>query len=399
MIGSLLQPEVQQFILEHEQDDERTLVLQKREILGIPSSIIAEQIAGRRKAKTKLPLYYNTLNIVYPPGLNLEQSSSEKTAAFKANTLESILADKKILVDLTGGLGVDSYFMSRVFQRVIHVEPSSSLHEITQHNHKVLKAENIIYKNSTAEDFLKMQSGKVDCIFIDPSRRDKSNQKVIRLSDCEPDVPALLSEIFEKTNYLFIKTSPLLDVQQGIKELQHVKKVWVVSVDNECKELLFLCQKNYSGSPDIVAVNLAGSQQEEFSFTLEEEKNTQSEFSEPLNYLYEPNASVLKSGAFKLIGKNFSLQKLHPSTHLYTSNVLVQSFPGRIFKIIQSVKADPKTLHEVFPEGKANILTRNYPLSSDELKKKTKLKDGGARYLIGCSGQRQKYLLAAERIV
>ena len=326
MIDSLLQPEIQQFILEHEQDDERKLVLQNREILGIPSSLIAEQIAGKRKAKAKLPLYYNTANIVYPPGLNLEQSSSEKTAAYKANVLDSAISNKTSLVDLTGGLGIDSFFMSRVFQDVIHIEPNASLLEITRHNHKVLKGEKIVYQNSTAEDFLKTHEQKVDCIFIDPSRRDKSNQKVIKLSDCEPDVPALLSEIFERSNYLFIKTSPLLDLQQGIKELQSVKKVWVVSVDNECKELLFLCQKNYTGSPDILAVNLTGSHQEEFLFTFEKEKHTKSEFSEPLTYLYEPNASVLKSGAFKLIGESFFSNEASPQ---YTSIYFWKS--GSIF--------------------------------------------------------------------
>lgn len=397
MIDLLFRKEVQDFILTHEQEDEKKLVLKHRMILDVPSSIIAEQISGRRKAKTKLPLYYNTRNIVYPPGLNLEQSSSEKTAAFKATILSSALGPNKTITDLTGGFGIDSFFMSKVCREIIYTEPNDSLLHVAKHNHATLGATNIQYHNTTAENFLSSSSGKVDCIFIDPSRRNKASQKVFKLSDCEPDIPALLSEIFQRSNCLLIKTSPLLDIQQGIKELKHVERVWVLSVDNECKELLFFCRKNFAGESRLVAVNLQDGHAD-FEFNLAEEKNTHSKSSEPLTYLYEPNTSILKAGAFKFIGEHFSLFKLHPSTHLYTSTELIQSFPGRIFKIMRAVKSDPKTLLEVFPDGKANVITRNYPLTPEELKKKTKLKDGGEGYLLGFTGPSEKYLIAAERI-
>jgi 16S rRNA G966 N2-methylase RsmD len=397
MIDLLIRKEVQDFILAHEQEDEKKLVLKHRMILEVPSSIIAEQIVGRRKAKSKLPLYYNTPNIVYPPGLNLEQSSSEKTAELKATSLNFILGPNKIIADLTGGFGVDSFFMSRVCKEVIYAEPNDSLLQFAKHNHATLGATNIQHHNTTAENFLSSFSGKVDCIFIDPSRRNKASQKVFKLSDCEPDVPGLLSEIFQRSNCLLIKTSPLLDLQQGIKELKSVEKVWVVSVDNECKELLFFCRKDFVGEPRLVAVNLQEGH-ENFEFSLAEEKNTISKFSGPLSYLYEPNASILKAGAFKMIGEKYSLFKAHPSTHLYTSTDLIQNFPGRIFKIICAVKPDPKVLHEILPDGKANVITRNYPLTPQELKKKTKLKDGGEGYLLGFTGPSEKYLVAAERI-
>jgi len=397
MIASLLQPEVQQFIREHEQDDEKKLILKHRTIHNVPSSIIAEQIIGRRKAKTKLPLYYSSQGIVYPPGLNLEQSSSEETAVFKAKTLKSIIGADNEIADLTGGFGIDSFFFSRVFNKVHYIEPNASLLSVARHNHETLQAKNIEYHNSNAEDFLRSFPKKLDCVFIDPSRRTKSNQKVFKLSDCEPDVPGLLSTVFQKADCLLIKTSPLLDIQQGIRELKNVERVWVISVENECKELLFFCQKGFVAEPMINAINLHHDPVS-FEFSLSEEKETVAKFSEPLTFLYEPNASILKAGAFKLVGEKFSIFKLHPSTHLYTSQELIQNFPGRIFKITHPVKPDSKTLKEIFTEGKANVITRNYPLSPEELKKKTKLKDGGDLYLIGFTTQKEKCLVASTRI-
>lgn len=397
MIELLHRKEVQDFLVENEQEDEKKLILKQRTLFDIPSSIIANQIIGRRKAKSKLPLYYSTRGIVYPPGINVEQSSSEKTALFKADLLNGILSKKNTLVDLTGGFGVDSFFLKGIFDTVHFVEPNASLLSFAQHNHKTLGVDSIHYHHSTAEQFLDTFNEKLDCVFLDPSRRSKTNQKVFRLSDCEPNAASLLSQIFEVCEFALIKASPLLDIHQGIQELSHVEKVWVVSIENECKEVLFLCHKGYEAEPTIVTVNLQEGQCD-FSFTLQEEKNCVPSFSAPLSYLYEPNTSILKASAFKLIGVKFSLQKLHPSTHLYTSNELIQNFPGRIFKIITFVKSDRKSMKEIFPEGKANVITRNYPLSVDELKKKTKLRDGSELYLIGFSGKDEKYLVAANRL-
>lgn len=395
MMEALIRKDVQEFIFAHEQDDEKKLVLKHRFILDVPSSVMAEQISGRRKAKTKLPLYYSTRNIVYPPGINLEQSSSQETSQFKATILRSI-TDGNVLADLTGGLGVDSFFMSQVFGRTEFIEPNQSLLQVAQHNHYVLGATTIGYHPISAEQFIQSYPAKLSVAYLDPSRRSKSNQKVFKLSDCEPNVPPLLSNLFQKTDCVLIKTSPLLDIQQGIKELQYVEKVWVVSVDNECKELLFLCRKELEGEPRIIAVNLEA-EPTEFPFLVSEEKNAAVKFSEPLTFLYEPNASVLKAGAFKLISQRFSVFKVHPNTHLYTSDDLIQNFPGRIFKIRDRIKPNSKMAHELFPKGMANIITRNYPLSPEELKKKLNLKDGGEFYLIGFSAA-EKYLVAVNRI-
>lgn len=397
MIDLLVQKEVQDFIVKHENADEKKLILKQKEILGVPTSVIAEQITGRRKAKLKLPLYYSSRNIVYPPGLNLEQSSSQSTGTFKAEILETIVQTNSTIVDLTGGFGVDSFFLSKRFGKLIYIEPNASLLQFAKHNHEVLGANNIQHQNVLAEEFIQKNQEQLDCAYIDPSRRDKASQKVFKLSDCEPNMPALLPILFKQTNCVLIKTSPLLDIQQGIRELAGVEKVWVVSVDNECKELLFLCRLEFQGEPKVEAVNLSH-HKTSFEFTLSEEKNASSEYSDPLTYLYEPNASVLKAGAFKLVGSSFSIAKIDVNTHLYTSDNLVENFPGRIFIILQPVKPDAKTLTEIFPDSKANVITRNYPLTPEELKKKTKLKDGGDLYLIGFSGKKEKHLVAAARL-
>ncbi len=400
-LSDLLSSDVQSFIHQHENDDVKQLVLKHKIIHGVPSNIIADQLNGRRKAKEKLPTFYHTKNIVYPPGINVEQSSSEQTAQYKGAILsqQDAKLKNKSLVDLTGGFGVDSYFFSKVFKDVQYVELNESLLEISKHNHQQLSANNIQHHNTSAGEFLASHKHPFDIAYIDPSRRAAGNQKVYSLNDSEPNIVHLQEVIFAKVDCLLIKVSPLFDIQQGLKEMKFVQQVFVVSVDNECKEVLFLCVKNFTGEPKIVASNiLSGNRIDSFSFLFSTERLIEASFSEPLSYLYEPNASILKAGAFKTISSEFKINKLHPSTHLYTADHLLENFPGRIFKVVALVKADPKTLKDFFPEGKANVTTRNYPLSVEELKKKTGLKDGGDKFLIGFSGMKTKILVVANRV-
>ena len=400
-LSDLLSPDVQAFIHQHENDDVKQLVLKHKLVHGIPSNIIADQINGRRKAKEKLPTLYQAKDVIYPRGVNVEQCSSQQTAEYKASIFSQKDNDlkNKHLVDLTGGFGVDSFFFSKVFKSVQYVEPDERLLEISKHNHQQLGATNVLYHNATAEKFLLSPEHTFDIAYIDPSRRAAGNQKVYSLHDCEPNIVHLQDIIFAKAECLLVKVSPLLDIQQGLKELKFVQQVFVVSVDNECKEVLFLCSKNYTSEPEVVAVNiLPGNRIDSFSFLFSNERSAEASFSEPLSYLYEPNASILKAGAFKTIGTEFKIAKLHPSTHFYTADRLIEKFPGRIFKIEALAKADPKSLKEFFPEGKANITTRNYPLSVEELKKKTGLKDGGNKFLIGFSSMKSKSLAVAVRV-
>jgi hypothetical protein len=394
----IIQPNVQEYILENENADEKKLLLSKKEILGIPSSVIANQISGRRKAKLKLPTWHQTKGIVYHSNLAVEQSSSEATAKFKTQIIKDLLKKKTLLADLTGGFGVDSLFFSKIFDQVNYVEPNKELVEIVSHNHHQLQASNAQHHTQTAEEFLKENSSKFDLIFLDPSRRDESNRKVFRLADCVPSIAELQPIIFQRTNHILLKASPLLDIQQGLREITHVKKVFVVSVENECKELLFFADQNFSGEPTIEAVNLnqEGEVKETFVFLASDEKKAEILVNVPLSYLYEPNASILKAGAFKLISSRFGIFKTHTNTHLYTSEKLIPNFPGRTFKI-EKIDPTDKELKILLPDGKANVATRNYPLSADELKKKLKLKDGGEKFVIGFSGGDRKYIIVAIR--
>lgn len=400
VLKDLLLPEVQKFIHDHEHDDERDLVLRHKEILGLPSATIAEQIAGRRKAKEKLPLYYQTPGIIYPPAINLEQTSSEQTARFKSSLITDALAahgDRTRAIDLTSGLGIDTYFLSRIFTHFDAVEPNPDLFDIARHNHQQLGATNIRHHNTTAEAFLAQLSENVSLIFIDPSRRT-SNKKVFTLTDSEPDIVSLQQLIFEKTDNLLVKASPLLDISLALKALDFVKSVCVVAVDNEVKELLFFAEKFFNGEAVINSVNLLRQRHDSFSFSPTDEAAATVKFSDPLTYLYEPNAAILKAGAFKTIAQRFNLAKIQSSTHLYTADHLAEDFPGRVFFIEARVRPDTKSLKPFFPEGKANVTTRNYPLTVEELKKKTGLKDGGEKFLIGFSGVKEKFLVAARRV-
>lgn len=397
---NLFKDEVRLFIREHEQDDPRNIALLSNKISGISTSELAAQIAGRQKAKSKIQTYYAKDTIIYPPSLNLEQSSSEATAKFKAALLEEMgITKDNSLVDLSGGFGIDSFFLSRILKKVIHVEPNSALQEIALHNHKALGADNILYVNKTAEEFLTLPEERFDVAYVDPSRRIE-NRKVFALTDCEPNIPALQNKIFEHAKVLILKAAPLLDISVGIKSLSFVKKVIVLSVDNECKELLFICEYNFIGEPLISAINIQVREELclTFSFTQSQEQNMVLNYTEPKVYLYEPNASILKSGAFKSVAQRFDVTKLAASTHLYTANELLTDFPGRIFKIDQITKADPKLIHGLLPDKKANVVTRNYPLSAEALKKKLKLMDGGDHYILAFSSNKQKYVTLCSRI-
>jgi len=392
-------PAIQKFLREHEEDDVRELVLKQKEINGVPSSVIANQLSARRKAKSKLPLWYKTNAIIYPPATNIEQCSSEATAIFKTQIINSQVSSKKSVADLTGGFGVDTFYLSSVFECVHYVEPDAGLFEITRHNHEQLGASEIIHHCLPAETYIEQSDLIFDLIYIDPSRRDEQSRKVYKLADCFPDVTSLQKIIFTKSDYLLIKASPLLDIQQGLREIHHVKKVFVVSVGNECKELLFFAESNYAGEPVIEAVDLleSGIVRSSFSFTFTEERNATVIPGEPDQYLYEPNASILKSGAFKLMSEKFGLTKQDVNTHLYTSAVVVPGFPGKVFHI-EHLNPDARHLKELLPEGKVNVISRNYPLTPDEIKKKLRLRDGGQNFLIGFSSSRKKYLALCSRV-
>jgi 16S rRNA G966 N2-methylase RsmD len=385
LLAQLLSREVQEFIFTHEKDDPSKLALKLAKEKNPLAKEIVNQIKSRQKAKDKLPSLYSTSKIVYPDYISMEQCSSEKSALFKSGLIAG-----ESLIDLTAGLGIDALFFAKKFKKITLIEPNQQLLHTVQHNYNCLKIKNAIFLNSTAEDFLNHYDGKADCIFIDPSRRLENNRKVIFLSEYQPNVPALLSRLFQITTTILIKTAPLLDIQAALGELSVVAKIIIVSVNNDCKEVLYMLKKDYDSEPEIETINLLSKGLQEFSFKLSDERNFVASFSAPLTYLYEANSSVLKAGAFKAIAQRFNLKKLHPHSHLYTSLQEVTDFPGRVFKIEAVVKPDKKEISKHLPDFKANISLRNYKGTVHEFQKKMNIKDGGNLYLFATTGTDNK---------
>lgn len=351
-----------------------SVLLSKPTFTGVEQKELVEQIEAKKKCREKLPTWFNTPNIYYPNKLNIEQTSSELTARYKAQLIHG-----KSLIDLTGGLGIDSFFFAQKFSIVIHCEINSELSKIASHNFNMLKQKNISCIPENGVDHLRGSNQKFDWVYVDPSRRNDKKGKVFLLEDCLPNLPKHLPLIFEKTENVLVKTSPLLDIKLAIDTLGFVKEIHVVAVQNDVKELLFVLEKECSDSIKVTAINLGPNEKEEFTFSLENESQISSDHGPPATYLYEPNSAILKSGGFKSVAKSFGVHKLHMHSHLYSSEQLVD-FPGRRFKVQQALPYSKKSLKSL-SITKANITTRNFPISVAEIRKKHKIKDGGDRYL------------------
>jgi len=373
---AVLDPKVQDYIRENENANIAQLILKGSPFAGITPAEIAQQIEARKKAKKKLPTWYEKKQIYFPAGLNLEQTSSEITAQYKA----SLVKGKK-LIDLTGGFGIDSFFFAEALEHVTHVEQNEELSKIAEHNFQQLSnKENTTFINGNSLDYLAKSPHHYDVIFIDPARRDELGGKVFRLQDCEPDVLSNLKLLIEKSDLLLIKTAPLLDIQLGLKELGSVKEIHIVGVNNEVKELLWLIDKNNSqANVKLICKNFTKEYIETFEAFIEEETQAKAEYSQPQDYLYESNATLLKAGFFQLLAEKLQLKKIAQHSHLYTSKELI-SFPGRSFKIIEMIPFSKKEMKS-WSNKKANITTRNFPISVENIRKKFKIKDGGKDYL------------------
>ena len=365
------QHSVQQFINDHLYSDTLKLALKKSPFPDISMRELLFQIEGKRKAKEKIPSFFQIDDVVYPPSVSMEQCSSEQTASYKAS-----LCRGDRLVDLTGGFGVDSWMFSKVFHQVVYCEKNEDLVNIARHNFSVLNAQNIVVQQGDGFDFLKHQQQTFDWIYIDPSRRDQHNRKMHTFSDCTPDVVENLDTLFQYSERMMIKSSPMLDIDKAISELKQVESVHILAVKNEVREVLYLLKKEHKEPPTVIAVNICQDKTQVFSFSKEELQCEKAAFSMPFAFLYEPNAAVMKSGAFNLISARFNIFKLHKNSHLYTSNHHISDFPGRIFKIKELVAYKP-----VNNLSQANISVRNFPDTPDEVRKKLKLRDGGDVFL------------------
>jgi hypothetical protein len=391
----LLKPEVWSFVLEHQHDEVNQLALRAKQYPQLPMTDIIRQIGARQKAQGKLPTWLAQPQVLFPPNLSLEQSSSESTARYKA---AQVFGDT--LVDLTGGFGVDDFFFARQFERVIHVERNAELSQLAAHNFTVLGADNITCVNADAEAYLNQMSATVDCIYLDPARRDQAQGKVFRLEDCEPDVLRLLPLLLQQCKNLLLKTSPMLDIDLAVRQLSGVNHIWVVALANECKEVLYQFSEQAEADPLITAVHLhKEGESEVFSFTRSQERQAEADLSDVQSFVYEPNVALLKAGAFQSLALRYDLKKLHAHTHLYTSDSLRNDFPGRIFKCEAISKLDKKALKAYLPEGKAHVTVRNFPISVADIRRQTGIREGGDVYLLATTDRHNRKIILVTRKV
>lgn len=384
------------FIREHAADDLARLLLSASRYpeIDLPQAVL--QIAARRQIRDKLPAWHADETLYFPSRIAAEQCSSEQTALYKAQ----LIGPGATLCDLTGGLGIDTYYFSLKAGHVIYMERFPAYAEAARHNFACLGAGNIRVMEGDSTVLCEAVEG-IDVFYIDPARRAEGNRRVFALTDCEPDLTRLLPRLLGKAPTVLAKLSPMADLRLTLDLLPGTTAVHILSVRNECKELIFRIDRNAekaggkparpsagqdasAGSPEITCVNFTASgKQQTYTFTLREEAAA---IAPPATavaaYLYEPNASILKAGAFKSIALRLHVAKLHPSSHLYTSDRLAGDFPGRVFRVEEVIPfhgKNVKNLGRMLPQ--ANLTVRNFPLSAEELRKRLKLKEGGDTYL------------------
>ncbi len=395
--------DTKEFILTNINSDTRALALKKISNPNINLRCALEQISAHQIARHKIPSWASSSDIIYPPHISLEQCSSELTARYKAKIIASSLSNLQSVIDLTGGLGVDSYFISQHFQKATYIEQNSVLCALASNNFPILGANNVTAVNTSAEEYFNtLDTVTFSAIYLDPHRRSSSGSKVVSISDCTPNVCTLKDTIFRHTSDMFIKLSPMLDITLAIKEIGNIKGIWIISLQNECKEVLIHSQRNYLGSISLSCVNiLSEKRSEEISSTWGEEKDITLSIAKSLgNYIYEPNSSILKAGLFKTVSHNWNIPKLHQHSHLYTSEELIPDFHGRSFHIENIIPFSNKVAKEIHSITKqANVLTRNFPLAANILREKLKLKDGGSYYIIGTTlHDNSRVLIVTKRI-
>lgn len=372
----MLNASTKEFIEEHRNEDVRTLALQAKRYPSVDMRDAVEQIEGWQQAREKLPAWAATKGIIYPPKISMEQCSSEATAKYKA----SLVAGKGF-VDITGGFGIDFSYMCRGFDEAFYVERNTKLCDIARSNFSLLGLNNARVVNGNSEELL-ASLPQLDWIFIDPARRDGDGRKVVALSDCEPNVVALEEQLLAKATNVMIKCSPMLDITLACRQLNSVVAVYVVAVNNECKELLFVLGQGNGCDCSVHCVNICKEGVQQFVFTQADEASSSIVYSNRVGkYLYEPNATIQKAGCSRLLANRFGLNKLHANSQLYTSDSLVADFPGRVFEVVEVLgfsKADIKKIQSL---QKANITVRNFPESVQQLRKRLKLSDGGDNYI------------------
>lgn len=385
-ISKIYTEELKQFVQDHLEGDPALLFMRLRDKVGFDLKHAIHQMEARQKALKKLPTWSCNFDLFFPPGLSVEQASSEDTAQFKFELVQG-----ESMIDLTGGFGVDTYFLAKNFKEATYCERNEDLADIFKYNMQVLGESKFRIQQGDGIEFLAGTSEIFDLIYVDPARRGGQNQKLYKLSDCEPDTVIHWSLLQSKAQSVLVKASPMMDIKQSLQELPDIQKVWVVSVKNEVKEVLLLWEKNKEVEEIAIhCVDLRPDGRQKFDFSFEKEASTESIFSEVKSYIIEPMAAILKAGGFKYFGQQYGLEKLHPNSHLYTSDSYSEGIPGRVFEVISELHQPKKELKSLFPKGQVNVLARNFALSAEEIKNKFRLKDGGSDFLI-CTKVGEKY--------
>ena len=370
------------YIRHHRDDDVRKLALKGCQDPDVDFPFALQQIQGRQKAKEKLPEMFANPDILFPATVSMEQCSSEATARYKASILHG-----NIFADLSGGFGVDALALAKVFKQGFYVEPMAELCELMKHNTNVLNINNLHILNGTLEELLPTLPD-VDVIYLDPSRRNVHGQRVVTLQECSPDLTRCKELLLKKARcQVVVKLSPMLDLKSTLTLLPETHAIYVIAVHGECKEILLQLSHDTSETIDYHAVNIQNGNISDFQFDSKEEAEAVPALADSLGeYLLEPNAAVLKAGAFKSIATRYGLKKLHPHTHLYTCYTPPENFPGRCFRILNHFHYSKKeAAQNLSGIKKANIAVRNFPWSAEELRKQLKLADGGDIYIFGAT--------------
>lgn len=374
------------FIREHAHDNPKALALKKPADAEIDFQTALIQIEGRQVAAKKLPEWAANDGIVFPPKVSLEQCSSEETACYKQTVIKRLLHDAGIpadrFVDMTGGFGIDFSYLSALFKEAVYIERQDRLCQLAKHNFSILGLTQAqVIQADCVEAITNMDNMSV--CYADPARRDATGRKTVLITDCDPDLGKLQETLEKKTRFCMFKLSPLLDISHAASALHHVSEVHVVCLQDECKELLLITDNHKQDTNYTCHCINLGRSYPSYTFSPAEEQSAVCNYAKELgNYLYEPHAGILKAGAFKSIACRFGLKKLHPNSHLYTSDRLAETFPGRSFQIDACgnfSKASIKQLTDSL--DKANLTVRNFPADVSELRKRLKLKDGGDVYL------------------
>lgn len=385
------------FIKEHLNDDPIKLALQGNKYPEVDLPAAINQIVGNKIVSEKIPSWTKIDGLIFPSHLPLEQCSSELTAKYKAS-----LMNGTSFVDLTAGFGIDCAFIAKKFTQGTYIERQKELCDIATNNFPLLNLNHIDIINLDGLQYLKNME-EVDWIFLDPARRNKQGKKTVAIEDCEPDVSVLWELMLQKASKVMIKLSPMLDISLALKSLSFVSEVHIISTANECKELLIILdRKAVNKEIQLHCINLLKENEiQHFSFSKEDESH-ECQYTEEVGiYLYEPNASILKAGAYKCIANRFGLKKLHPNSHLYTSNNFIKQFPGRKFHCESVFGLNKRELKSNLADiKKANITIRNFPSSVDELRKRTKLNDGGELFLFATTlYNEQKALIKCTKAI